>query len=74
MNDFYKWLAEMAVQEGGVVIAPHQNFFHRVQRTFLDLIRTVPSSIINPPGVHPYDAAMSSRGQWMFVWLPDKDR
>lgn len=73
MNEFYRWLAQMAVQEGGVVISPYQNHFHRKQRDFLDLIRTVPSSIVNPPGVHPYDAATNSKGRWMFVWLPDKD-
>lgn len=73
MNEFYRWLAQMAVQEGGIVIAPHQERFHRAQRSFLDIIRQYPATIVNPPGVHPYDAALNKRGRWMFVWLPDKD-
>lgn len=73
MNEFFRWLAQMAVQEGGVVIAPYQERFHRDQRKFLDLIRHCPASIINPPGVNPYDAALGRPGRWMMVWIPDKD-
>lgn len=71
MNDFYRWLAEMTVQEGGVVIAPRQEFFRKYERDFLDRLRTVPSSIVNPPGTNPYSMAMGKPGRWMMVWIPD---
>lgn len=71
MNDFYRWLAEMAVQEGGIVIAPRPEFFRRFERDFLDKLRTVPASIVNPPGTNPYSYALGQPGRWMMVWIPD---
>ena len=71
MNDFYTWLAQMAVQEGGIVIAPRPEFFRRFERDFLDKLRTVPASIVNPPGTNPYSYALGQPGRWMMVWIPD---
>jgi hypothetical protein len=62
----------MAVQEGAVVISPHEGPFRAKQRDFLDGIRHIPASIINPPGLNPYSAALGSPGRWIFVWVPEK--
>jgi hypothetical protein len=73
MNDFFRWLAQMAVQEGGVVITPHINHFRaRMEGHFLDELRQIPAAIVAPPGVDPYGMARR-RGNWMMVWLPEKD-
>ena len=73
MNDFYRWLAQMAVQEGGVVIAPYPDYFRSQERSFLEGLRRVPASIVNPPGVNPYSMALGKPGRWMMVWIPDKE-
>lgn len=71
MNDFYKWLAQMVVQEGGVVIAPKQDHFRVLERDFLDRLRRVPSGIVAPPGTNPFSMALGKPGSWMMVWIPD---
>lgn len=71
MNDFYTWLAQMAVQEGGIVIAPRPEHFRKMERDFLDKLRHVPAAIVNPPGTNPYSMALGKPGRWMMVWIPD---
>lgn len=73
MNDFVGWLCTMAVQENAVVIAPHKQPFEPKQRQFLDGIRTVPARILAMPGQNPYSAAIGKPGQWVFIWVPDKE-
>lgn len=64
-------IRQLMLDEGCVVISPHQEPFMRVERSFLDGIRSVPASISAPPGVNPYGAALGRRGRWMFVWIPE---
>jgi hypothetical protein len=64
-------MRKLMLDEGCVVISPHQDQFLRVERSFLDGIRNVPATVSAPPGVNPYGAALGHRGRWMFVWIPE---
>ena len=70
-DELVRFLTGMAVQDGAVIISPHPDPFRPKERSFLDGIRTVPSSISSPPGLNPYTAVTRKPGRWMFVWIPD---
>jgi hypothetical protein len=64
--------ARMLLDEGAVIIQPHPEPFRRVERDFLDGLRSIPASISAPPGVNPYSMALGRPGRWAIVWIPEK--
>lgn len=68
---YINFLTAELVRDGGVVIAPHPDPFRPKERSFLDGIRSVPSSISAPPGTNPYIAVTRRPGRWVFIWMPE---
>lgn len=71
-DEFVNFLIRSAVDDGAIVISPHQEPFRPRQRSFLDGIRNIPATISSPPGTNPFTHVLGQPGRWMFVWIPER--
>lgn len=71
-REIVQFFTKLSLDEGCIIISPHEEPFRPVERSFLEGIRRVPADISAPPGVNPYSMALGYPGRWMFVWIPDR--
>lgn len=72
-EELISFLTRMAVDDDAITIAPRKEAFRPKQRDFLDGIRQCPARISANPGRDPFGRIVRESGQWLFIWIPERD-